>query len=44
LDVMEASYLMPDRHRDLGDAIHYDVETNQKMLSWFFPNGLNMTV
>jgi hypothetical protein len=43
LDVMEASYLMPDRHRDLGDAIHYDVETNQKMLSWFFPNGLNIS-
>jgi hypothetical protein len=39
LDVMDASYLMPDRHRGPGDAIHYDVETNQKMLSWFFPNS-----
>jgi hypothetical protein len=43
LDVMEASYLVPDHNRGPGDTIHYDVETNRMFISWFYPNGLNLS-
>jgi hypothetical protein len=44
LDVMEGSYLIPDRSRIPGDAMHYDVDTNKFMLDWFYPDGLNKTL
>jgi hypothetical protein len=43
LDIMEASYLMPDHNRGHGDTIHYDVPTNKMLVSWFYPNGLNLS-
>jgi hypothetical protein len=43
LDVMEATYLMPDRNRGPGDTLHYDVETNKMLVSWFYPDGLNVS-
>lgn len=41
LDIMEATYLQPDRPRTPGDGIHYDVEFNKMISSWYYPSGLN---
>jgi hypothetical protein len=41
LDVMEASYLMPDHNRAFADTLHYDIPTNGMLVSWFYPNGFN---
>jgi hypothetical protein len=39
LDLYHGSYLMADHHRSPGDSMHFDVSTNQMMISWFYPNG-----
>ena len=44
MDVYPASYLLADRTRKEADAIHYDREVNELMVSWFYPNGVNDTV
>jgi hypothetical protein len=44
LDVMEGSYLIPDRPRAPGDAMHYDIDTNKFMVDWFYPYGMNDTI
>ena len=44
MDIYPASYLLADRHRQEADAVHYDVDVNELMLSWFYPNGMNETV
>ena len=44
LDMMEATYLMPDCHRVPGDTMHYDIQTNKMMISWFYPNGVNASL
>jgi len=41
MHLMDATYLMPDHHRNPGDSMHYDVEANALMLDWFYPRGLN---
>ena len=39
LDLYPATYLLANRHRKAGDAIHYDGDTNAQLLSWYYPNG-----
>ena len=41
LDIYPASYLLADGHRFAGDAIHYHLDVNKLMMSWFYPYGFN---
>jgi hypothetical protein len=44
MHLLEASYLMPDRHRSHADTMHYSIEANDLMINWFYPQGMNTTI